>query len=542
MDEDAFVALPTSTRALHAIDGAMQQARGQDEVLSLLEDWSDVADDFDFEQVASAKAPAVSGQQSQSWPKLPTFERAATTGWDFSSGRVPPLFSPRSSRRLLCALDEAEPEAACSAFDLSPRQRVELRALAKAVAVLLDALLALLLQLTERVVAARDYWSYFALHPLQYVIWRGPSRWRGLRPFSLSLEYATYLRISIEPVERTRALTELIQLMAAHVGRVHAALVGFLKCTSRAELQDALAGAVETLHGLLSPRSGASPPLSAAPPLTPGAPADAAAGADGAGARWPSAAAASQPRSTQRLLDEMRAKVHAAARRWAVYERRLEEELDGLDVPTHVGRNWLRYTAGAGLALCAGLFVSRHSADMSKLAHGLAESLAQWWREHLKQPLSYMYHEIVHRRYLVVSDPQQLDDARRSLQVMVRGFCERHRASLFPDQTIVAAARGRRPEPLHEAALASVAASADALVGTGALPGASPGPSRGDGGEIDLQLHAISRLFEKQAGSAVYNLVSGDLVEIMCARAPPSCPGAACRARLGGRGHARRVR
>jgi hypothetical protein len=57
-------------------------------------------------------------------------------------------------------------------------------------------------------------------------------------------------------------------------------------------------------------------------------------------------------------------------------------------------------------------------------------------------------------------------------------------------------------------------------------PSAPPHTSRE---VVDKQLEMISRLFEKQAGSAVYNLVSGDLVEIMCAAhaAPPRSAGTA---------------
>ncbi|KAG8470562.1 hypothetical protein KFE25_008983 [Diacronema lutheri] len=541
-----------------AIDADMHDARGHEEVLVLLERWRLVAEKAVRADERGASSPSSMPRRlipsfSQSWPVLPTSTSFAPT---LASPRSAlksqrSMFSPRGAARRLCAFDEAESGSpGAGAFDLSPTQTLELRALAKATAVLLDALLAMLLKLTERVIGARQWWTYYSVRPVQYVLWCGPRAWIGVHPLRCGERY--FLRAA-EPAERMRALSEVIALMASHIGRVHASLVEFLRCNDRVQLQDAVRAGAETLDGLLSPQldGGECAPVGAR--ALDGARSAPTEPSDGGGSRA--------------SLAEVREKITAAAHRWHVYERRLNLELRELDTPSHLSRNWMRYVGATALTLGIGTWLRQTGADeLARLARGLADSLSQWWAEHLKQPLSYMYHEIVHRRYVVVSDPQQLDDARRSLEKMVASFFERHNLRIFPDETIAAVAQ-QQGAPKRDGGSASGASralgTASGLLqeswqsvagagstasgkGSGGVPadaaaamlaqnvatgkggslrttgGAAPrlqahhSPSSAQPSvRVEQQLEAISRLFEKQAGSAVYNLVSGDLVEIM---------------------------
>lgn len=554
---------------LCAIDADMHDARGHEEVLALLEKWRVLSERMahaeDVNDVNDGAKGAMSPERqlkslSQSWPVLPV-SNGTEGSWFMPTSQSPRsglksqrsfLLSPRGSMRRLCAFDEAdETPKGGGHFDLGPTQQIELRALAKATAILLDALLASLLKLTERVIAARQWWTYYSVRPVQYVLWSGPRVWLGTHPLKLGERYFSTVA---EPADRMRALSEVVALMASHIGRVHASLVEFLRCNNRTELQDAVRAGADTLNGLLSPQLELEAAASSALPTG--------AGTEGG--------------SSRHSLEQMRAQMTAAAHRWHVYERRLKQELLGLDMPSHLRRNWMRYVAVTAITVGCTTWLRRTGADeLTRLARGLADSLSQWWAEHLKQPLSYMYNEIVHRRYVVVSDPQQLEDARRSLDKMVSSFFERHNLRIFPDETIAAVAQqglakkeGGGAAGGASAALASatgllpswesVSATAASAAG-GAKRGGVPADAAaavlaqnvatGKGGSlkqseaasgarlqlqnsphpsaapatpsVEKQLQAISRLFEKQAGSAVYNLVSGDLVEIMCAHAPP---------------------
>lgn len=550
------------------LDADIHDARGHEEVLVLLERWELLSEKMAASAEGGGECGAASTPKrqesqplSQSCPVLPAVSEPER-GRFAPSAQLPRgalksqrtvLWSPRGGARRLCAFDEADAQPAGKGrFDLAPTQQIELRALAKATAILLDALLASLLKLTERVIAARQWWTYYSVRPAQYVLWGGARVWLGVHPLKLG---ETYFGAVAQPAHRMRALSEVVALMASHIGRVHASLVDFLRCGDRAQLQDAVRTGAETLHGLLS-----LDPVGAQPP--------------------PSAAAGAGGGSHASLL-EARRRMTAAAKRWHVYEARLNCELAGLGTPTHLARNWVRYVALGGLALGAATCLRRTGADeLAALARGLAGSLSQWWAEHLKQPLSYMYHELVHRRYLVVSDPHQLEDARRSLDKMVSSFFERHNLRIFPDETIAAVAQQSAPRkegasaalasatgllPSWEYVSATAASAAGGAMGggvpadaaaallaqnvaAGSLKPSEPasGPrlqvrhttqsaagQQGGVGSVEKQLQAISRLFEKQAGSAVYNLVSGDLVEIMCARrrAPPSARARARRER-----------
>lgn len=547
--EPARGALPQlamrNQQELGEIDRRMHHARGNEEVLALLERWDVLMKELKREESSSAEQ-GVDGPRarngrsstlfSQSFPSLPVsvpHDSGAGRLWS-PARRTPALFSPVGSRRL-CAFDEDEAPAALGRLDLDPQQRIELRSLSKACAILLDALLATLLVLTERVIAARQFWSYYTVRSAQYVIWSGPRRWLGVHPMELG---ETYFRASHEPSERVRALSELIALMASHIGRVHLSLVEFLRCNSRKQLQDAVRAGVDTLHGLLSPgmKFGREPSLLDRADSSARKKSQSATDTPMLGKEW-----------REPPLDDVRWRMTAAAQRWPIYESRLREELRGLDTPSHWGRNWLRYAVVGGVSIGAGTWLRRFGVeDITWLVRGLGDSLKQWWTEHLKQPLTYMYNEIVHRRYLVVSDPQQLDDARRSLEAMVGSFCERNKSTISEAAAAglasMVAATGLTSASADAAAAArsagvggKVSKAADS--GSSSLktmptrssahgPSAPPHTSRE---VVDKQLEMISRLFEKQAGSAVYNLVSGDLVEIMCAAhaAPPRSAGTA---------------
>ncbi|KAJ1640040.1 hypothetical protein T492DRAFT_832469 [Pavlovales sp. CCMP2436] len=283
---------PLYLEELLALDGSIHDARGQDEVLVLLDSWALLEKRVGVEQRVgtagalpstpsahrearaswSAKSPVVIIRSltapaiSLSWPELPTV--GDEDGWASTPRAARLVRSVRqsvASPRRLCAFDEAAEEYARAEqherpFVSDPVQRVEqaklgflfdveLRALAKATAILLDALLASLLRNTERVIAMRQYWTYYSMRPVQYIFWRGPRAWLGVHPLRLD---ERYFCVAGEPSERIRVLSELISLMASHIGRVHASLATILRCDARAQLQAAVQAGAATLDGLLS--------------------------------------------------------------------------------------------------------------------------------------------------------------------------------------------------------------------------------------------------------------------------------------------------
>lgn len=436
------------TANLVDLDSRMQEARGHVEVLSLLLQWRTLTTRTEEDDGAMGHVPK-SRAHSRSWPSMPPLVEVLGRPGDMRATparlrtRSSALLSPRHMPRILCALDVREEYGSTSSFDMSLYQRLELRILTKAAAILLDALLASLLRHAEHVIGTRDHWDHYADRPMSYIVWCGPRLWARLAgaPDSLAA-------VVEEPSEKVAALTELLGLMQTHIGRVHTSIMDYRRVMDRGKLHSVTQAATETLQGLLSP------PSQSASPELPGPEA------------WRLEAHATVS------VGALRTRLELCAQNWRSYGHRLSLELGALERPGHIGRNWLRYSV-AGAALAVGsLWLWRSGVDnVRQVLHGLTDSLAQWWSEHLRVPLSYMYGELVNRRYVVVSDAKQLDDARRSLEIMVQGFVGRHSRKLHPTSKVCG---------------------------------------------VDEQLEAISRLFEKQAGpGAIYNLISGDLVEIM---------------------------
>lgn len=101
------------------------------------------------------------------------------------------------------------------------------------------------------------------------------------------------------------------------------------------------------------------------------------------------------------------------------------EALDPLLMPSHIERHWMSYAAVATgvLAGVTALGVSpalRHGVRSS--TRSVIESMRSFFHEHVWQPTSMIWKELVHRQYLTISDPQQLNDADELLRTLLREF------------------------------------------------------------------------------------------------------------------------
>ena len=101
------------------------------------------------------------------------------------------------------------------------------------------------------------------------------------------------------------------------------------------------------------------------------------------------------------------------------------EALDLLLMPSHIERHWMSYAAVATgvLAGVTALGVSpalRHGVRSS--TRSVIESMRSFFHEHVWQPTSMIWKELVHRQYLTISDPQQLNDADELLRTLLREF------------------------------------------------------------------------------------------------------------------------
>lgn len=101
------------------------------------------------------------------------------------------------------------------------------------------------------------------------------------------------------------------------------------------------------------------------------------------------------------------------------------ERLARFAMPSHLSRHWLVYSllAATLASLTSVLVKASPLADLLRAtSQAVVDSSLSFWREHLYAPATAMVRELVHRHYLSVSNPRDIEDAEELLEQLLRQF------------------------------------------------------------------------------------------------------------------------
>ncbi|KAL1520382.1 hypothetical protein AB1Y20_021969 [Prymnesium parvum] len=232
-------------------------------------------------------------------------------------------------------------------------------------------------------------------------------------------------------------------------------------------------------------------------------------------------------------------------------------------LPSHLSRHWLSYAVagGVGTYLVAALLRTNSALGsfLRASTRAIVESTLSFWREHLYTPALVMVRELVHRQYLHVSNPRDIEEAEVLLEQLLRQFRSQWGAQLEAANNPHAASGfgvgvlfhnfigGAAPAAEHAEQAANTAITTPALyhhlpthlphatrlttrrMHTATPPNyrlryrhTAPCPSipmqNASGATTDaaaVEMEAMNRLFERQMQSPAYNMIQGPLLQLL---------------------------